>query len=735
MGRLYDLVLADNPVKTNEDRHALNIFLSRLLFCYFAEDTGIYEQDQFTNGVASHTDTDGSDLQEYIEKVFHVLSTTKRKGMPKYLAKFPYMNGGLFAEEYPVPKFSRKSRQIIIECGSLNWRAINPDIFGSMIQAVVHDDDRSNLGMHYTSVANIMKVIEPLFLNDLRVQLEAAGKSKKKLEKFLNRLYHLRIFDPACGSGNFLVIAFKELCKLEMEAFKKLHGKQKTFRFESKIRLGQFYGIELDDFAHETAKLSLWLAEHQMNLAFKDVFGECRPTLPLDDAGNIFCGNATRMKWDIICPADSEHEVYIIGNPPYLGFSERDSEQKADMKHVFAKLGNVKRLDYVACWVKIAADFISNNSKCRFALVMTSSICQGEQVSLIWPYVFQQGHEILFAHQPFKWSNNAKHNAGVSCVIVGVGTRLSADKFIFADGVRRKVREISPYLVEGAATIMAQRKDSVAGLPEMAIGSTSIDGGNLVLSPDERRALIQKSPDAERFVRPFVGGGDFLKGIQRYCLWIEDNEVQQAMSIPFIADRIEQCRTFRLSGGRDAKKGATVPHRFFYRKYKDGEAIVFPMTSSERREYIPVGYVSAGTVPNHGVFVVYDSDPFVFGILSSRMHMVWLQVFSGRLESRIRYSVNLVYNTFPFPKVSSKQRELIVDSVFRILDEREQYPEMTLAELYTPETMPPSLKQVHQENDQIVDRCFRATAFKSDSSRLEALFKQYAKMTSSDLHF
>ncbi len=398
MGRLYDILLKENPATDDAARHHLNIFLSRLLFCFFAEDTGIFSEDQFTRAIASHTVQDGSDLQRYLQKLFRVLSVEDRSKYPQYLQNFPYVNGGLFAEEHPVPQFGVRSRKIILECGKLNWKEINPDIFGSMIQAVVHSDQRANLGMHYTSVVNIIKVIEPLFLNDLHADLKKAGTSKKKLNRLLERLKNIRIFDPACGSGNFLIIAYKKLCQLEIEIFKHLYGQQRSFRFLSNIKLSQFYGIELDDFAHETAKLSLWLAEHQMNLAFKEVFGDAKPTLPLQDGGHIVCDNATRLDREEVCPKDEGAEIYILGNPPYLGSSMQSKGQKEDMAAVFEGINGYKNLDYIACWFLVGARYIYNFNS-QLAFVSTNSISQGEQVAMLWPHIFSLDFSAAFLQE------------------------------------------------------------------------------------------------------------------------------------------------------------------------------------------------------------------------------------------------------------------------------------------------------------------------------------------------
>ena len=445
MGRLYDIICDNNPADSADERHALNIFLSRLLFCFFAEDTGIFADNQFSNGIASHTAVDGSDLQPYLQKLFQVLSVQERDGLPNYLKQFPYVNGGLFQEEYSVPRFTRKARQIIIECGALNWKEINPDIFGSMIQAVVHNDQRGSLGMHYTSVTNIMKVIEPLFLNDLYEELEKAdarkqkGERKKELQRLLSRLRHIRIFDPACGSGNFLIIAYKELCRLEIEIIRRLYGGQRYLdggRAWSNIKLTQFYGIEIDDFGQETAKLSLWLAEHQMNMAFKEVFGESKPTLPLTDGGNIVCGNATRIDWQEVCPKEEGADIYILGNPPYLGARNQSKEQKNDVRSVVKNIKGVNSLDYISCWFYKAAYYIFE-TKNRCGFVTTNSICQGEQVGIFWPHIFNKGIEIDFAHQSFKWTNNAKGNAGVTCMIVGLSYCPTHVKYIYKNGLAR----------------------------------------------------------------------------------------------------------------------------------------------------------------------------------------------------------------------------------------------------------------------------------------------------------
>ncbi|MCI5167473.1 MAG: class I SAM-dependent DNA methyltransferase [Candidatus Electrothrix sp. GM3_4] len=592
MGRLYDILCEDNPIDSEEERHTLNIFLSRLLFCYFAEDTGIFERKhQFTSAVASHTLDDGSDLQPYLENLFRVLDldVPERDGQPNYLCSFPYVNGGLFAREYPVPRFSRQARRIILECGALDWKDINPDIFGSMIQAVVHTDQRGSLGMHYTSVTNIMKVIKPLFLDDLREEFEKAGKSKAKLKGLLARLRIIRIFDPACGSGNFLIIAYKELCRLEIEILKQLHGDQKSFDFMSTIKLTQFYGIELDDFAHETAKLSLWLAEHQMNMAFRVVFGEAKPTLPLQDGGNIVCGNATRMDWEEVCPKEEGGEAYILGNPPYSGSKNQSKEQKKDIQHVLKGISVTKSLDYIACWFIKAAQYIDISSK--FSFVSTNSLFQGTQVPLLWPIMVSSRVEIFFSYKDFLWSNNARNNAGVTCSIVGLRKQCNDGKILFHGTTRKRVQNINPYLFEGETIFIKNRTKPLSVLPRLQIGNEAYDCGHLTFTDDEKINFINIYPKSDRFFKKVVGSSELIKGFYRWCLWIEPENYAKAIKIQGIADRIKRVREYREHGGMNARSCADRPYQFRWVNRAKESQIVLPVVSSQRREYIPMDFV------------------------------------------------------------------------------------------------------------------------------------------------
>lgn len=731
MAKLHDEIRRYNEFSSSDDLHDLNIFMTRLLFCFFAEDTGIFEENLFTASISRYTQEDGSDLSEYLSACFNIMDKDLRVGVPSVITQFPYVNGGLFHKQISIPKMGYRARKLILECGGLNWKDINPDIFGSMIQAVVSPTQRGSLGMHYTSVPNIMKVIQPLFLDDLYEEFTKIKDSVKGLRQLLVRISKMKLFDPACGSGNFLIIAYKELRKLEILIWKQISSLKGQYEIPFvNIQLNQFYGIEIDDFAHEVAMLSLWLAEHQMNCMFTREFTNVQiPALPLHTNGNIVQGNACRVDWNEVCPHTEEEEVFVMGNPPYLSFNERLKEHAKDMEHVFNNIGNVKRLDYIACWFKKASDYIvSTNAK--FAFVSTNSLCQGEQVSLIWPYIFSKGLEIFFAHTSFKWNNSAKKQASVICIIVGICTISSKNKYIITNNNYKKVNNITAYLTEGKSSLVVGFKNtSLSDFAEIMLGSSAIDGGNLILDFSEKEELLNQYPDSGKFIKKYIGGKDFIDGITRYCIWIEDSDIEIALKNPFLYKKIEACRAFRMSAGRDAKKGADKPYSFFYKKYAQKNAIIFPMTSSERREYIPIGLIDQHTVVSNGVFVIYDCNFLLFGILNSKMHMVWTRTFAGRLKTDFRYSAQLCYNTFPFPKVSEGKKKEIEAAAEEVLLCREDYPDKTLADLYDPDKMPDNLRQAHHALDLIVESCYQDKPFESDEERLECLFKLYEKMT------
>jgi hypothetical protein len=747
MAKLYDEIKKDNITATKEEVHNLNVFLSRLLFCFFAEDTGIFETAQFTTAIKNHTQADGSDLHSYLDTLFEVMNTpeNKRTNLPAYLEQFPYVNGGLFRNPHYAPTFSRKSREAIIASGDLQWKDINPDIFGSMIQAVITPEHRGGMGMHYTSVPNIMKVIEPLFLTELYEVFDMAKASNsvadktKKLKELLKRIRKIKIFDPACGSGNFLIIAYKELRKLEMAIFKeldKLQGKLGSGTFDfgessfSEISLKNFFGIELDDFAHEVATLSLWLAEHQMNQLFFQEFGRTRPALPLMETGNIVHGNACRVDWEKVCPKNEGDEIYILGNPPYLGSSMQDIGQKSDMALVFEGIKDYKNLDYIAAWFLKGANYIQNINA-QFAFVSTNSICQGEQVALLWPNILNKNLEIGFAHTSFKWNNNAKANAAVIVVIIGLrNNRIKNPKFLFNENRVVNCTNINSYLANGKSIIIEKKTKPISSFPLMDYGSKAVDGGHLTLTLEEKEGLVNNNPNLNHFIKKFTGSFEFINGVQRYCLWVNKFNLDSALKITEIKNRVDAVGKMRLASPKAAtRERAKFPYEFGELRYKESDSIILiPTVSSERREYIPFGFLDGDYVISNSAQAIYNAKPWIFSILSSQIHMTWVRAVAGKLKSDYRYSNVLCYNTFPFPSISEAQKQELEKHAYRILEEREAHSEKTLAQLYDPDKMPDGLREAHRQNDLAIERCYREKPFESDEERLEYLFKLYEKM-------
>lgn len=740
MADLYDLLIEENPQIYNSKAsiHNLNIFLSRLLFCFFSEDTEIFEENIFTNTLAQHTAENGKDTHTFLDNLFDRLNDKKTDKYPDYLAKFPYVNGGLFNDSINSPVFTTKARKTLIDLGELQWKDINPDIFGSMIQAVVIPEYRSDLGMHYTSVENILKLIKPLFLDELYEAFENAT-TVNQLRTLVKRISKIKFFDPACGSGNFLIITYKEIRLLEIKILEKIIdlSPNPTLEF-TQIQLSQFYGIEIDDFAHEMAILSLWLAEHQMNRVFEDLlldFGKSKPILPLKEAGQITQGNATRVDWKKACPITKTDEVYIIGNPPYLGSRNQDNEQKKDMEITFIGFKDYKKLDYIACWFYKATEYIQN-SKSKYAFVTTNSLTQGEQVALLWPLVLSKGQEIDFAHQSFKWTNNAKGNAGVAVVIIGIRNIVNTDKFLYNQNLKQNVKNISPYLTDTSNIFISPKNKSISNFPVMITGSGPTDNGHLLLDQNEKNIIISDNPQAEKFIKKYVGAAEFVRGMNRYCIHITEDTVKEAYKIKALAERFEKVEIFRLNSKKKAtQKKAETPHFFDEDRYQKGEFILVPKVGSERRKYLPIGYFDDSYVPSNTTKIIYDVQPWLFGVLTSLMHIVWVKAVAGRLKMDMQYSNTLCYNTFPFPNISEKQKENLNLYVFAILDERAKHPSKTMAQMYNPDTMPKGLLKAHQELDTAIEQCYRLQPFKNDTERLEYLFKQYEEMTKKDTLF
>ena len=759
LAKLHDELRAYNDFRSDSDLHDLNIFITRLLFCFFAEDTGIFEEGLFTSSIIRYTKEDGSDLSDYLDESFNVMDRSQRNSdIPKIVTQFPYVNGGLFAKQIQIPRMGARARKLIIECGELDWKDINPDIFGSMIQAVVNPEERANQGMHYTSVPNIMKVINPLFLDELRdaynqlktrydhaKQLwELRGIPKEKLFKeyrsivkegdaLLQRMSRMKFFDPACGSGNFLIITYKSLRFLEMDILKLqqiCQGQSGVLLVDnSVIRLDQFYGIELLDFPHEVAMLSLWLAEHQMNTKLNEAFGVNTRALPLKNITQIVCGNACRLDWNEVCPHTAEEEVFVFGNPPYLGSSMQDDAQKNDLEYVCGKFQNYKNLDYIANWFYLGSLYI-NQGKTKCAFVSTNSICQGDSVALLWPNIFNRGIEIRFAYQSFKWTNNAKYNATVMVVIIGLAKKSNVLKLLYnSDSQITKTENINAYLLDAPNIIIGRSNTSISNFPEMVFGNKPTDGGHLIMNSIEATEIISKYPLSEKLIRAYQGADSFLYGEERFCLWITEEDKDLAYSIPPVYMRLEKVRDFRL----ESKAESTVlyaerPYMFKQRAHKETDSILVPRVSSERRRYLPVGIFDSGTVVADSAQVIYDANMFILGILSTQIHVVWLRAIGGKLETRYRYS-SLVYNSFPFPSISEAKKQEIAEAAEEVLITREFHIGKTLAELYDPDQMPQDLREAHERLDDIVESCYPGYPFANDEARLECLFKLYEQMT------
>jgi hypothetical protein len=741
MAKLFDELIKQNPETTQsiQGRHSLNTFFTRILFCFFAEDTGIFQEGQFTVAIESLTQPDGSDLKDFLEDLFSALDTEDDAGKPQYLAAFPYVNGRLFASKshLTVPVFNKKARDILVESGKLQWSQINPDIFGSMFQAVVTPDQRANLGQHYTSVPNILKTIEPLFLDALKEEFSAGFEKPKKLEALLDRIGQIRVFDPACGSGNFLVIAYKELRKLEhavLERLTEISSKHQVLYAESKIDIGNFFGIELDDFAAEVAVLSLWIAKHQMNQEFKQKFRIDIPLIPLKETGRVVQGNAARLDWDTVCPNTGLTEIYLIGNPPYVGSSMQSAEQKEDLKVAYGQRAYSRNLDYVSAWFIKGADYI-RATKAEIAFVATNSVAQGDHAGLLFPQIFGMGIEIGYAHTSFKWQNNATQNAGVSVVVIGLRNTSARAKYLITDGIRVRARNVNGYLADGPSVVLARRSKPVSSqLPRMTRGSQPSDDGWLNFDSAEKAKILAAVPASETWIKRYMGGAEFISGGERYCLWLEDSDVVEAQANPEIKKRLSKVAAFRADRNDQATRDfAAKPWRFKQSAYKPTVAILVPSTTSETRNYIPIGYVDANTVISNAAYAVYDAEPWVFAILTSRMHMVWVRAVAGRLETRYRYSNTIVYNNFPVPKLTDAKKNQLADLAFKVLDAREYHAELTLANLYDAPQMPGNLQLAHEELDEQVDELYSGTVFANDEERLSVLFQIYSSLAETEM--
>ena len=769
LDKLYVALLQDERNKNwaqEKNRERFNHFMAQLIFCFFAEDTGIFEGDDlFTLTVEKMSHGNPDLTQEIITTIFAAMNLDPRKGERKdvrpYANKFPYVNGGLFGgpddgSKVEVPAFNKMARTYLIRAGELDWTAINPDIFGSMIQAVADDEERGELGMHYTSVPNILKVLNPLFLDSLNADLEKAGNNKQQLGKLKKRIARIRVFDPACGSGNFLVIAYKKMREIEYKANQAAGWETE----KSVIPLTNFRGIELKSFAAEIARLALIIAEYQCDELYMGQREALALFLPLEKTNWITCGNALRLDWLSICPPTGETsvklhgddlfntplnqseidfeneggETYICGNPPYQGSVNQTKMQKEEMATIFPKyIRAYKDLDYVTAWLVKAGEYIASNFASA-AIVTTNSIAQGEQVAMLWPILERLGMKISFAHTSFKWANSASNNAGVSCIILGISS-VASNPVIYDGDLSRSVESISPYILPGKPIVVRKQSRPLATGKEMVSGNKATDGGNLILSFEEVGLLIESDKRAKKFVKKLIGSREFFRGNMRWCIWVDDNELSGAREIKELRNRFAEVAKVRSeSRGKQANENASTPHSFVYKPHKQGRSILVPSVSSEAREYLACGIYDDNTVVVAPNLVIYESSALELALLSSKLHLVWIATVCGKLKTDYRYSNTLGWNTFPVPKLTTKNKDDLTAAAENILLAREAHFPATIADLYKPKSdkhagMPKNLRIAHEENDRILEEIYIGRRFKNDTERLEKLFEMYTEMT------
>ena len=767
LNKLYVELLKENPDwATAERRPDMNHFMARLIFCFFAEDTDIFNgEGLFTSTAERFSERDSSNTHEIISNIFRAMDTPTRyegklddryrkaANIPPHADAFPYVNGTLFSGSVEVPRFSRMARSYLLHIGGLNWKQINPDIFGSMIQAVADDEERGALGMHYTSVPNILKVLNPLFLDGLRQQLEEAGDNARKLLNLRNRMAKIRVFDPACGSGNFLVIAYKQMREVEDE----INRRRGESERDSDIPLTNFRGIELRDFPAEIARLALIIAEFQCDVLYRGQKEALADFLPLDSQNWITCGNALQLDWIDLWGAsgssvkvksddlfetpleqaeiDFEHvggETYICGNPPFKGTRKQERQEKEDLELVFSSLTTKwKNVDYVGAWLMKAAMY---NEVCHapFAFVTTNSLCQGQQVPITWKILLDRGFRIRFAHTSFKWSNLATNKAGVTVIVTGVDRAVGGTRHIYTGENLREVANINPYLTEHQVTVVPASKKPKWTKVSMEYGVYYSKSAGLMLDSDEK-ALMLDDGVPETMIRQFIGSTEFINGKLRYCLWIDDAEIEKAERFPAVKDRIEEVRKDRLETTDAAvNKLAARPHQFRERKGDDARKIFVPIVSSENRDFFPAGLADTSVIPTNKAFYIPNGPLWALAVISSRLHLTWIDTICGRLRTDFSYSNTLGWNTFPLPTsgFTTQHKADLTRCAEDILLAREAHFLKTIAELYDPEKMPENLRHPHHRNDEVLERIYIGRRFKNDTERLEKLFELYTKMTS-----
>ena len=718
--------------------HPLEVFLVRLLFCLFADDTGIFEQrGQFGEWIEKKTAEDGSDLGPLLAQLFQVLNTppSKRlKNLDEHLAGFPYVDGKLFEATLPIAAFTSKMRESLLDASALDWSRISPAIFGSLFQSIMDTKARRNLGAHYTRESNILKALGPLFLDDLRAEFEQCRRSEKRLIEFHQKLAKIQILDPACGCGNFLVIAYRELRAIELEVLSALRKAGQSQLLDVShlilVDVDQFYGIELEDFPAQIAQVALWLTDHQMNTRVSEEFGQYFVRLPLSKAPHILHGNALTEKWDQL--VDPKQLTFIVGNPPFIGKQFQSASQKAELAQIFHDVKGAGILDYVACWYRKAAEIMVVNPAVRTAFVSTNSVTQGEQVSVLWANLFHKGVKILFAHRTFQWTSEARGKAAVHCVIVGFGLLDKSPKTIFeyesvgSEPTALTVKNINPYLVEGSDLFLENRKQPLCQVPFISFGSMPNDGGNFLLSSDEKAAFLRSEPDAERLLRRFAGSEEFINGLERWCLWLKGVEPRELRQWPTIMSRVKAVQDVRRASTRETtQRLGDTPTLFGEDRQPTSAYIAVPKTSSERRKYIPIGFCEPSLVASTELFTIANAGLYEFGVLSSNMHMAWVRAVCGRLKSDYRYSAGIVYNNFPWPDQNKEARRNIEEAAKAVLDARSKHEGSTLADLYDPLLMPGDLVKSHQALDRAVDAAYGGPKFDKEAQRVAFLFQRY----------
>lgn len=734
LAKLYDALIRRNPDwATEARRHDMNQLMTRLIFCLFAEDVGIFPDNQFSRLIFTHAGDKGEGMREVLISAFTAMNTPRdrRDALPAWTREFEYVNGGLFAGGIDAPVFDAPSARYLRDVSAENWKGINPDIFGSMIQSVADAKLRSELGMHYTSVPNIMKVLGPLFLDDLDAEIEKAWDRERALRQVLDRIAKIRVFDPACGSGNFLVVAYRALREREIRILTRLAeltGGAQTEMW-SVVPIRNFYGIDLADFAVETAKLALFIAEYQANALFQQAFGRKPADLPLRDAANVVCGNALRLNWEAVCPVPEDGgEVFIAGNPPFLGSTNQNKEQKADLAHVF--VGNVESyaaFDYVSGWFYKAASYIRGHAS-RSAFVSTNSLCQGQSVAALWPHLLRDSLEIGFAHTSFKWRNNASDNATVMCVVVGLRNCAGSPARLISADLSMETGNINAYLVPYQDIYIEGTRDGLFGLPPMDYGNKPVEEGHLLLDQQERDHIIQENPGIDRFIRPFMGSNEVVKGTTRYCFWIRDDELQDAREFKEIRDRIARVEAFRRRSTDAYVREKLLPRSHAFKQVFEAKehTIAVPIHTGETRPYLPVARFPSDVIFSNAAMALYDAPDWCIALIASRLHLVWIGTVCGKLETRFRYSNTLGWNTFPVPKFTEDQLDALTKSAMAILRCRYGHYPATIADLYDPEKMPDDLRAAHKANDDLLESMYIGRPFRNDTERLEHLFKLYA---------